>query len=163
MLKQFINQILEFFYPFMRKWMPFQVFSYLSVGAANTIFNIGLFVLSFYFLTLNENIFIYKVALELATIFSFIVTVISGFWLSKTFAFKEASNEKMEKRKQFGKYVLVSLQGQSSDYLITKGLVLFLLFHPSIAYCISTIIMLIINYFLQKQFTFRSPKLSSDK
>lgn len=162
-MKQFINQVLEFFYPLMKRWMPFQVFSYLSVGAANTIFNIGLFILSFYFLTLNENIFIYKVALELATIFSFIVTLITGFWLSKNFAFKEASNEKMEQRKQFGKYALVSLQGQFSDYIITKGLVLFLLFHSSVAYCISTIIMLILNYFLQKFFTFRVPKVVTYK
>jgi putative flippase GtrA len=163
MIKQFINQVLELFYPLMKRWMPFQVFSYLLVGAANTILNIALFILCFHTLTLSDNIFMQKVALELATIISFGLTVISGFWLSKNFAFREASYEKNESKKQFGKYALVSLQGQFSDYLITKGLVLFLFFHPSIAYCISTIIMLILNYFLQKYFTFRSSKILTDK
>ena len=163
MMKQFIHRVLLFFYPLMRKWIPFQVFSYLSVGAANTIFNIGLFILCFHTLTLWNHIFIQKVALELATIISFVVTAITGFWLNKNFAFREASNERNEQIKQFGKYTFVSLQGQFSDYLITKGLVLFLFFHPSIAYCISTIIMLILNYFLQKYFTFRKLKVMIDK
>ena len=163
MMKQFIHRVLLFFYPLMIKWIPFQVFSYLSVGAANTIFNIGLFILCFHTLALWNHIFIQKVALELATIISFVVTAITGFWLNKNFAFREASNERNEQIKQFGKYTFVSLQGQFSDYLITKGLVLFLFFHPSIAYCISTIIMLILNYFLQKYFTFRKLKVMIDK
>ena len=104
MMKQFIHRVLLFFYPLMRKWIPFQVFSYLSVGAANTIFNIGLFILCFYTLALWNHIFIQKVALELATIISFVVTAVTGFWLNKNFAFREASNERNEQIKQFGKY-----------------------------------------------------------
>lgn len=142
--------------------MSFRVFSYLSVGAFNTLLNILLFLVFFQLLSAIDYRPIQHIALELATVISFGLTVISGFWFSKNFAFTDASNEKNEQIKQFSKYAIVSLQGQFSDYLITKGLVLFLLLYPPIAYLISTIIMLLLNYFLQKYFTFRSHKIALD-
>jgi putative flippase GtrA len=131
--------------------MPYQVYAYLGVGAANTLLNIVLFAVCYWSLVSHTYL-----AVEIATIISFIITVLSGFWLSKNFAFTDASNEKKEAQKQFGKYFLVSLQGQFSDYLITKSMILFLFVEPTAAYFISTFIMLVINYFLQKYFTFRS-------
>lgn len=152
MLKNFILQLLNLFYPLVKKIIPFQVYAYLAVGAANTILNISLF--AFLYLALSASFF----AVEAATIISFAITVVTGFWLSKNFAFTKSSNEKNETNKQFGKYFLVSLQGQFSDYLITKGLIVFLLINPVIAYFISTFIMLVINYFLQKYYTFKTKK-----
>ena len=159
MVKNIINYFLKLFYPLFKKVMPYQVYAYLAVGAANTLFNIGMFT-AFYLLISHSSGFLIfsfnckNLAVEFATIISFLLSVFSGFWLSKTFAFTEASNEKREKTKQFGKYFLVSLQGQFSDYLITKGLIIFLLIDPTTAYLISTLIMLILNYFLQKYYTF---------
>lgn len=152
MIKYFIQQWLKLLYPLVKKLMPFQIFAYLAVGAANTVFNIVLF--SALYLALSKTIF----AVEIATVISFLITVLTGFWLSKNFAFNATADGKNETQKQFGKYFLVSLQGQFSDYLITKGLILFLGLNPVIAYFISTFIMLTINYFLQKYFTFRSIK-----
>lgn len=154
MLRNLIHQLLKFFYPLVKKLMPYQVYAYLAVGAANTLLNIGLFVVLY--LALANTI----LAVELATVVSFAVTVITGFWLSKSFAFTEAGNEKKEAQKQFGKYFLVSLQGQFSDYLITKGLIILLLMNATIAYLLSTVIMLFLTYFLQKYFTFKNKKIS---
>jgi putative flippase GtrA len=130
------------------------VYAYLAVGAANTVFNIALFALLY--MALSETVF----AVEAATIISFAITVATGFWLSKNFAFTEEGNDKKETSKQFGKYFLVSIQGQFSDYLITKGLIVFLFINPVIAYFISTFIMLTLTYFLQKYYTFRKKKES---
>lgn len=152
MIRNLIHQLLKFFYPLVKKLMPYQVYAYLSVGAANTLLNIGLFVVLY--LALAHTM----LAVEVATIVSFAVTVITGFWLSKNFAFTDAANDKAATKKQFGKYFLVSLQGQFSDYLITKGLIIVLLMNPTVAYLISTVIMLILNYFLQKYYTFRNNK-----
>lgn len=159
MPKKIISYFLHLFYPLFKKVLPYQVYAYLSVGAANTLFNIGMFTVS-YLLIAHSNGFLIlgfdckNLAVELATVISFLLSVFSGFWLSKNFAFTDASNEKNEKTKQFGKYFLVALQGQFSDYLITKGLIILLFIDPTIAYIISTIIMLILNYFLQKYYTF---------
>jgi putative flippase GtrA len=153
MLKNFILRFLNFFYPLVKKVIPFRVYAYLAVGTANTALNIALFALLY--LALSATVF----SVEAATIISFAITVVTGFWLSKNFAFTDASNEKKETNKQFGKYFLVSLQGQFSDYLITKGLILTLFINPVTAYFISTFIMLVINYFLQKYYTFRTNRV----
>lgn len=153
MIQNLIRQLLNFFYPLVKKMMPFQVYAYLAVGALNTLLNIGLFALIYYVLA---NTFL---AVEAATVISFVVTVLSGFWLSKNFAFTNGTNAKNGIKRQFGKYFIVAVQGQFSDYLITKGLIVFLFIHPVVAYFISTCIMLSINYFLQKYYTFRSSKV----
>ncbi len=163
MVQFLIRQLLKFFYPIVKKVMPFQVYAYLAVGAANTLLNIILFAGCYSLLVATGGITIAglhlnKLAVEIATIISFAITVATGFWLSKNFAFTDASNEKKEKAKQFGKYFLVSLQGQFSDYLITKALIVLLLIKPIVAYFISTFIMLLLNYFLQKYFTFKTEK-----
>lgn len=162
MIQHSILRLLKFFYPLVKKIMPFQVYAYLAVGAANTILNIILFAGCYSFFATSgitiAEIHLNKLAVEIATIISFAITVATGFWLSKNFAFTDASNEKKEKTKQFGKYFLVSLQGQFSDYLITKALIVFLLIKPIVAYFISTFIMLLLNYFLQKYFTFKTDK-----
>jgi putative flippase GtrA len=167
MIKHIIQQTLLFFFPLMRKFMPFSVFAYLSVGAANTILNIGLFAICFRLfnhpdLLLKFGFNFENIGLELATIISFSITLCTGFWMSKNFAFTESSDMKYEQTKQFGKYALVSFQGQLSDYFITKALIVLLFIEPILSYFISTIIMLVINYFLQKYFTFRAstPRIS---
>lgn len=164
MIKRYIRQLLKFFYPLVKKLMPFEVYAYLAVGAANTVFNIALFAICYLLISAATGISIaglqiHTLAVEIATVISFVITVITGFWLSKNFAFTKASNEKNEKAKQFGKYFLVSLQGQFSDYLITKGLIVLLLVNPVLAYFISTFIMLLVNYFLQKYYTFKRKKV----
>lgn len=160
MLKHFIQQLLRLLYPFFKKLLPYQVFAYLAVGAANTILNIGLFVGSYRIIAHTIQVSLWGLdlnflAVEIATIISFLLSVGSGFWLSKTFAFTDAGNEKKDKAKQFGKYFIIALQGQFSDYLITKGLIIFLDLHPDFAYLISTAMMLLLNYFLQKYYTFK--------
>jgi putative flippase GtrA len=161
MIKRYILQLLNFVYPLVKKLVPFQVYAYLAVGAANTMLNIALFAAFYWLIAASISISIagfklHTLAVEIATIVSFFITVITGFWLSKNFAFTGAGNEKKEKAKQFGKYFLVSLQGQFSDYLITKGLIVLLQVNPVLAYLISTFIMLTINYFLQKYYTFKA-------
>ena len=154
MLKNIILQLLKLFYPLVKKWMPFQLFAYLSVGAANTLLNIGLFALLF---TLMKS---FPLAVETSTAISFGITVLTGFWLTKNFAFTQAGNEKKEVQKQFSKYALVALQGQLSAYLLTKGMIVLLYMNATLAYVITAIIMLTVNYFLQKYFTFRTKKVS---
>jgi putative flippase GtrA len=156
MIKNTITGLLRFFYPLVKRWMPYQVYAYLAVGAANTVLNIGLFIICYQIFAASN------LAVEIATVISFVVTVLTGFWLHKNFAFTDAGEGKKETQKQFGKYSLVALQGQFSDYLITKGLIIFLAMHPNIAYLFSTFIMLILNYFLQKYFTFNSKKVNSN-
>jgi putative flippase GtrA len=166
MIKKCIRQFLKLFYPIVDRFMSFQVYAYLAVGAANTLFNIGLFAGLYWYISNSPGFYVlgYDIqflAVEIATVVSFLLSVFTGFWLNKNFAFTDASNEKKEKAKQFGKYFLVALQGQFSDYLLTKGQIVLLKTNPTVAYLISTVIMLIITYFLQKYYTFKKKKAST--
>lgn len=149
MLKNFILRLLSVFYPLVKRWLPFEVYAYLAVGAANTALNIGLFMCLY--LALAHT----WLAVEIATTCSFIITVYTGFWLHKNIAFTHAGNEKKELRQQLGKYALVALQGQLSAYLLTRALMSLLNMNATMAYVVTTIVMLTLNYFLQKHFTFR--------
>lgn len=154
MVKKFILQLLNLFYPLVKKFMPFQVYAYLAVGAANTVFNIGLFILCY------RAFAAAALAFEAATVISFVITVITGFWLHKNFAFSDSGNKRKDLLQQFGKYGLVALQGQLSAYLLTKGMIVLLKMNASLAYIFTAVIMLTLNYFLQKYFTFRKKKVS---
>lgn len=152
-MKALILRLLSIFYPLVKKLMPFKVFAYLSLGAINTLLNIGLFIILFQIFKASQF------SVEIATVLSFGVTVLTGFWFSKQIVFSDSKEEMVNQKTQFVKYFLVSIQGQFSDYLITKGLIIFFIVPPTIAYVVSTAIMLIVNYFLQKYFTFRKRKL----
>jgi|GEM_PF-1061223 putative flippase GtrA len=159
-LKSFINFFLKLFYPIFKKWLPFQVYAYLGVGAANTLLNIVLFAI-FYEVLPKEGIVLFNQTIAsytIALIIAFILTVPSGFWLAKYFAFTGAEDNRKENQKQLGKYFLVVLQGLISDYLILKLLIVFTGMHPTIAKTLSTVIVLTVNFILQKYFTFRDKK-----
>jgi putative flippase GtrA len=160
-LNQGIHFFLRAFYPFFRKVLPFQLYTYLACGAINTVLNIGLFAL-FYQLILPQPGFIiaghllqsYVVSLVVA----FLLTVPTGFWLNRQFAFRQSNPDSNPAHRQGIKYFLVVLQGLLSDYLIMLLFIVVLHLHPTWAKVISTIIVLTLNYLLQKHFTFKVKK-----
>ena len=162
MIKKFVQYWLDLFYPLFKKFMPYQFYAYLSVGAVNTLLNILLFVyiyrLCWQIESTYAQISISSMALEIATSISFLISAFTGFWLNKNFAFTESSDERKVIYSQFGKYFMISAQGQLSDYLITKTLTIVLLLDARLAYLSSTFIMITLNYFLQKYYTFRAEK-----
>jgi len=152
MAKNLLHQLLRFSYPFIRKLLPYQIYTYLAVGALNTLLNITLFI-SCHHLLLSTSI-----AVEASTIVALAVTIFTGYWLQKNFVFTDTAHIKKAGRKQLAKYTIVALQGQLSAYLFTKSMILLLHFNASTAYIITTFIMLTLTYFLQKYFTFRREK-----
>jgi putative flippase GtrA len=155
MLKHFIQQLLNIFYPIVKPILPFEVYAYLAVGGANTILNIGLFA-ALYLLMAD-----FSLAVEVATLLSFCITVVTGFWLNRQFAFTNADQSEHALKQQFMKYGFVALQGQISSYILTKLMVLMLAWNPTVAYVITAVIILTVNYFLQRYFTFKKQKAIS--
>lgn len=149
MLVNFLYRIANLGFPIVKRLMPYQVYLYLFTGALNTFLNMLWFAV---FVTLLGDYFL---SVEVATIIALIVTVYTGFWFSKNFAFKQEEATNIERQNQFKKYVLVAIQGQVSSYLITKVLIVLLSFKPILAYILTAIVMLTTNYFLQKYFSFK--------
>jgi putative flippase GtrA len=96
----------------------------------------------------------YTVSLLIA----FMITVPTGFWLAKYFAFGRQDQNSQKSGLQLFRYFLVVLQGLGTDYLIMKGLIVFIGLYPTIAKIISTVLVLTLNYLLQKHFTFKVKK-----
>ena len=157
-LNRGIEGFLQLFYPIFRKWLAFDIYAYLAVGAINTALNIFLFAILYEFILPKEGWMIsgYSIAsYTVALLVAFFATIPTGFWLSKNFAFRNAATGTRKTGKQLLKYMLVVGQGLGSDYLILKGLILFLNMEPTLAKIFSTVIVLTFNYLLQKYFTFK--------
>jgi putative flippase GtrA len=158
MFKKIIRYFLDFVYPLFKKLLPYQLYAYLAVGAANTVLNIVLFAVLYHFVLPQPGIRVsnYTVAsYTISLLLAFVVTVPVGYWLSKTFAFGQQGVAPKQNARQFVKYFLVVMQGLVLDYLLLKLLVLYASMHPTVAKIISTVIVLVLNYLLQKYFTFR--------
>ncbi|SIN66095.1 GtrA family protein [Algoriphagus halophilus] len=161
-LNRGIEGFLQLFYPIFRKWLAFDIYAYLAVGAINTALNIFLFAILYEFILPKEGWTLagYTVAsYTVALLIAFLVTIPTGFWLSKNFAFRSTAMGTRKTGKQLLKYILVVGQGLGSDYLILKGLILFVNMEPTLAKIFSTIIVLTLNYLLQKYFTFKKSEV----
>lgn len=157
-LSKGIEAFLQFFYPIFRKWLAYDVYAYLAVGAVNTALNILLFAILYEFVLPKTGLDIGSInvaSYTIALIVAFFATIPTGFWLSKNFAFKSVDVGKKKTGKQFFKYILVVSQGLGSDYLILKGLIVFFNTQPTLAKIASTVIVLTVNFLLQKYFTFK--------
>ncbi len=165
MLKSVIKYFLDLVYPIFKKLLPYQLYAYLAVGAANTVLNIVLFAVLYQFVLPQPGIMVngYLVAsYTISLLIAFVVTVPAGYWLSKTFAFGQHGIAAKQNARQFIKYFLVVIQGLVLDYLLLKLLVVYAGMHPTAAKIISTVIVLVLNYLLQKYFTFRVKQKGSD-
>ncbi|KKO89637.1 MULTISPECIES: GtrA family protein [Sphingobacterium] len=160
-MAKIITLFLNLFYRLFKKFIPYQLYAYLAVGALNTILNILIFVLSYHFILPKAGLAVAGVHFESYTIslvIAFLITVPTGFWLARTFAFEAGITEKTEGAKKLIKYFIVVLQGLGTDYLIMKTLIVVFRAEPTLAKIISTAITLSINYILQKYFTFVKKK-----
>jgi putative flippase GtrA len=160
-MKKVIQWGLDFIYPIFKNFLPYQIYAYLAVGAINTALNIALFAIFFQFVLPKSGIVINGFPLASYTVsllIAFMITVPTGFWLAKYFAFNEESSNRKKSGQQLFKYFLVVLQGLGTDYLLMKGLIVFLEIYPTVAKVISTVIVLTLNYLLQKYFTFAAKK-----
>lgn len=154
-MKRLINTILKLFYPPFKRFMSFSVFAYLSLGAVNTVLNIALFIFCFHLLFNQTEYGLYGTPVKsytLSLVLAFLLTIPTGYWLAKHFAFKT----ELKTTAPFFKYLLVVSQGLLSDYILMKLMIEVFHFYPTGAKISSTVIVLTINYLLQKHFTFKA-------
>ena len=159
-IQQSIHYVLRIFYTPVKRFLPFQVYTYLACGAANTFLNIVLFAFFYQVILPQPGFYIGNLlfaSYTISLVIAFMLTVPTGFWFNKNFAFRQEEDAPGTKGKTQGiKYFLVVLQGLLSDYLIMVCLILYCHLHPTLAKIISTVVVLSLNYLLQKHFTFKN-------
>lgn len=147
--------LLFFYRKIFGRYLRFQVYSYLAVGALNTGWNVLWFHILYYYVFLPVQHYLppHLPAHSLALILSFIVTFPVGFWLMRTFVFRKGNTPIIE---QFSKYVYVMVQGILLEYGIVRLAIEILRWEATLSKLSASAIVAVANFFIQRHFTFRA-------
>lgn len=159
-ISKLILDIIDWTYPFFKKFMPLQTFRYAACGGANTILDIGLFIIAHDYILHKQPIHIgwLTVSPHIASfIISFFVTFPLGFYMSRYVVFQETS---VKKSKQLFKYFFVVLGCILLNYGFLKLFVDYFGWPATPAKVVTTFFVVIFSYTSQKNFTFKGSKES---
>jgi putative flippase GtrA len=161
-LKTWILEIVDFFYPPFKKFVPLQVFRYAVCGGANLLLSIVLFFVFFHWVVNKEYIplhwrtFSFVVSPHTAALLlAFIVCTPIGFYLNLFVVFPGSH---LRRRAQLMRYTMVSVLNLILNYILLKFLVEKLHIYPTIANILNTTIVVTLTYILQRHFSFRKKK-----
>lgn len=151
-----IREIIDFFYPLCRRFMPLQTYRYLVAGSSNTLLGILVYIGSYQYV-FKGTVFhfgFYALKAHSAALFlSFIVTFPIGFFLSKFVVF---STSLLRSRVQLFRYLMVCLFNLFLNYLLLKILVEILLMNVLIAQFLTVTGVVAFSYIAQRNFSFHS-------
>ena len=152
-----IRKILNLFYPLASRFFDKTTYYYAACGSANLVLSWILFFIFFQFI-FQKKIFYVKFidysisAYTLSSFLCFIIAFVIGFLLMKYVVFTKSG---LKGRIQLFRYGLSSLITWVAHWLILKTFIEMLGIYPSIANIMSSCIVVIISYLLQKKFTFK--------
>lgn len=135
--------------------MPLQTFRYAACGGGNTVLGFLLYSFSYTFLfhkqVVNLGFYAFKPHVA-ALIFSFLINFPVGFLLMKFVVFIDSN---IRGRVQLFRYFFVFISNLFINYVLLRFLVEYLHLNAIIAQVLSTTVVIIISYLLQRHFTFK--------
>ncbi|MBN2745680.1 MAG: GtrA family protein [Bacteroidales bacterium] len=147
-----------FYHPIFSRFISKETYLYASTGGANTVFDIFLYFIFYNFIFHKELFTFYNIAISpyiAAFLFVFPITFMTGFYLAKYVTFTASS---LQGRKQLFRYA-VSVGGSIIlNYLLIKLLVENFKIYPTPSKMITTVIVVIYSFIIQKFFTFKTGK-----
>ena len=152
-----IHKILDFFYPLVKRMLDKTTYYYAACGSGNLVLSWFLFFIFFQFVFQKKVFYIEWInyslsAYTLSSFLCFIIAFTIGFLLMKYVVFTKSE---LKGRIQLFRYALSSLVTWLAHWVILKLFIEWLGFYPSIANVISSCIVVLISYLLQKKFTFK--------
>ena len=152
-----IHKILDFFYPLVKRMLDKTTYYYAACGSGNLVLSWFLFFIFFQFVFQKKVFYIEWInyslsAYTLSSFLCFIIAFTIGFLLMKYVVFTKSE---LKGRIQLFRYALSSLITWLAHWVILKLFIEWLGFYPSIANVISSCIVVLISYLLQKKFTFK--------
>ena len=154
-----VTRIIDWFYfPFLR-FIPIEIFRYGATGGANTLFDLLLYFI-FYRFVLNMQIvelgFVAISAHIAAFLFVFPITFTTGFLLAKYVTF--TTSELLGKIQLF-RYGVTVAGAIILNYIFLKFFVEYVGLYATLSKAITTVIVIIYSYMLQRHFSFKTGKL----
>lgn len=158
----FIENLLDFFYPFFKRFFDKTTFRYAACGGANTVFDISLFFVSYNFILKKQNFDLHLLVISphiAAFLLAFLISFPTGFFLMRLVVFQESS---LKGRIQFFRYLLTVSFSLFLNYLFLKIFVDKLHIFPTIAKVMTTFIVVGFSYVSQRNFSFKNISQDSD-
>lgn len=155
-LQKHIISLLAFFHKPFSKIIPFQLFRYGVSGVANMIFDWFLYFVFYNFIFCHNIVHIGPIAISAhiaSFIFTFPITFLSGFWLSRYISFKESI---VRGHIQLIRYLLVVCGCILLNYICLKFFVEYCGFYPTPSKMLTTGITTVFSFLMQKFFTFKA-------
>jgi putative flippase GtrA len=158
-LRYLIIQIIDFFYSPFQKMIPLETFRYAATGGFNTLLDISLYFICYNFVLDKQIIDLQIVSISPyigAFLIVFPITFFTGFLFAKYITF---TTSEIRGRVQLIRY-MISVSGSIFlNYFFLKLLVEFGGLWPTLAKIITTVIVVIYSYFIQKFYTFKTTGL----
>ena len=155
-MRALILHIIDFFYfPFLARWIPQRTFRYLACGGTSTTLDLIVFYLSYHYLLKEQMVHLPFITISsyiAAFIIAFCISFPIGFTLSKYVVFPESY---VRGRIQLIRYFFIVGFCVLLNYIFLRFFVEICHIFPTIAKCLTTVLVALFSYFTQKYFTFR--------
>ena len=158
-LRSLIIQIVDYFYAPFQKYIPLETFRYAATGGFNTILDISLYFIFYNFILDKQVIDLYIVSISphiAAFLIVFPITFFTGFLFARYITF---TNSEICGRIQLIRYRISVSGSLFLNYVCLKFLVEFGGLWPTLSKIITTVIVVIYSYFVQKFYTFKTTRL----
>ena len=154
-MKNLINSVLDFFYPFFSRFMPRQTFRYAACGGGNTILDILIYFISYNYILQKEIVHTPLGAVSpyvMAFLMAFVVSFPTGYLLNRFIVFPGST---LKGRVQLFRYFVLVLVCIVLNYIFIKLFVEQFGIYPTVAKILTTVIVISFSYLTQKHFTFK--------
>lgn len=154
-MKNLINSLLDFFYPFFSRFMPKQTFRYAACGGGNTILDILIYFISYNYILDKQIIHTPMGAVSphiMAFLMSFVISFPTGYLLNRFIVFPGST---LKGRIQLFRYFVLVLVCIILNYVFIKLFVEQFGIYPTVAKILTTVIVISFSYLTQKHFTFK--------
>ena len=155
MPKDRIIQFIDFFYPPFRRLMPLQTFRYAVCGGSNTLLGLFIYTVSYKYVLRERilNLGFYAFKPHIAALFiSFCINFPIGFLLMKFVVFHDST---IRGRIQLFRYFLIFISSLFINYWFLKLLVEVLHVYAVGAQIITTTLIVLFSYIMQRHYSFR--------
>jgi putative flippase GtrA len=162
-LKYYIESILDFTYPFFRRFFDKTTFRYAACGGVNTLFDIFLFFINYNIVFKKENLDLSFIVISphiASFLFAFLISFPTGFFLMRYVVFQEST---LKGRIQFFRYFVTVMVAVLLNYVFLKVLVEKIGLFPTVAKVITTFFVVAFSYISQRNFSFSNSQTTTQQ
>jgi len=162
-IRDIIILIIDFFYTPFRKYIPIETFRYAATGGFNTLLDITLYFVCYNFVLDKNIVDLHLIAISpyiAAFLIVFPITFLTGFILAKYVTF---TSSEIRGRIQLFRYVISVSGSIVLNYVFLKFFVEVAGFWPTLAKIITTCLVVIYSYFIQRFYTFKTARIATSK